>query len=399
MLGLSGMDAAIDKLDGDRFRSRALPSTFATWRERRCLIKVLRKRGRMLQSAPNVAKVHEALNFFLESSGLFGRRRDVRMSLLVSADAKSSPGAVRVLGPGVRLLNRILGSKVRFQHLPVPFELYSDGIDLPVFEEFGAGTAALHLKDQFERNKLLADPEYRRRFRKSFDRRVLGPTLWHRDFHDATIVECPDQSLVGKSFGQIADERGIHPLDAFLDVLVDNGERNVRWTTIVANNRPKFLDKLAKEPSVHMGFSDAGAHLRNMAFYNYPVKLLKRVRDAQLAGRPFMTTEHAVHRLTGEVADWFGVPAGTLRRGDRADFVVIDPAGLNETVEAYHEESVPFYGGLSRMVNRSDDAVIATAVNGAVVFRNGQFRDGYGESVKSGRYLRAGAEQLDRTPV
>lgn len=399
MLGLSGMDAAIDKLDGDRFRSRALPSTFATWRERRRLIKVLRKRGRMLQSAPNVAKVHEALNFFLESSGQFGRRRDVRMSLLVSADAKSSPGAVRVLGPGVRLLNRILGAKVRFQHLPVPFELYSDGIDLPVFEEFGAGTAALHLKDQFERNKLLADPEYRRRFRKSFDRRVLGPTLWHRDFHDATIVECPDRSLIGKSFGQIADERGIHPLDAFLDVLVDNGERNVRWTTIVANNRPKFLDKLAKEPSVHMGFSDAGAHLRNMAFYNYPVKLLKRVRDAHLAGRPFMTTEHAVHRLTGEVADWFGVPAGTLRQGDRADFVVIDPAGLNDTVEAYHEEPVPFYGGLSRMVNRSDDAVIATAVNGAVVFRNGQFRDGYGESVKSGRYLRAGAEQLDRTPV
>lgn len=399
MLGLSGMDAAIDKLDGDRFRSRALPSTFATWRERRRLIKVLRKRGRMLQSAPNVAKVHEALNFFLESSGLFGCRRDVRMSLLVSADAKSSPGAVRVLGPGVRLLNRILGSKVRFQHLPVPFELYSDGIDLPVFEEFGAGTAALHLKDQFERNKLLADPEYRRRFRKSFDRRVLGPTLWHRDFHDARIVECPDKTLIGKSFGQIADERGIHPLDAFLDVLVDNGERNVRWTTIVANDRPKFLDKLAKEPSVHMGFSDAGAHLRNMAFYNYPVKLLKRVRDAQLAGRPFMTTEHAVHRLTAEVADWFGVSAGTLRQGDRADFVVIDPAGLNETVEAYHEESVPFYGGLSRMVNRSDDAVIATAVNGAVVFRNGQFRDGYGESVKSGRYLRAGSEKLDHTPV
>lgn len=399
MLGLSGMDAAIDKLDGDRFRSRALPSTFATWRERRRLIKVLRKRGRMLQSAPNVAKVHEALNFFLESSGLFGRRRDVRMSLLVSADAKSSPGAVRVLGPGVRLLNRILGSKVRFQHLPVPFELYSDGIDLPVFEEFGAGTAALHLKDQFERNKLLADPEYRRRFRKSFDRRVLGPTLWHRDFHDARIVECPDKTLIGKSFGQIADERGIHPLDAFLDVLVDNGERNVRWNTIVANDRPKFLDKLAKEPSVHMGFSDAGAHLRNMAFYNYPVKLLKRVRDAQLAGRPFMTTEHAVHRLTAEVADWFGVSAGTLRQGDRADFVVIDPAGLNETVEAYHEESVPFYGGLSRMVNRSDDAVIATAVNGAVVFRNGQFRDGYGESVKSGRYLRAGSEKLDHTPV
>lgn len=136
-----------------------------------------------------------------------------------------------------------------------------------------------------------------------------------------------------------------------------------------------------------------------MAFYNFPVKLLKRVRDAQLAGRPFMTTEHAVHRLTAEVADWFGVSAGTLRQGDRADFVVLDPAGLNDSVVAYHEESVLFYGGLSRMVNRNDDAVVVTAVNGQVVFRDGQFREGYGESVKSGRYLRAGAEHLDHTPV
>ncbi len=394
MLGLSGMDAAIDKLDGDRFRSRALPSTFATWRERRRLIKVLRKRGRILQSAPNVAKLQEALNFFIESSGWFGRRAGVRMSLLVAADAKSSPGAVYLLGPVTRLANKVLNSKVRFQHLPVPFELYSDGIDLPVFEEFGAGTAALHLKDQLERNKLMADPEYRRRFRKSFDKKVLGPTLWHRDFHDSTIVECPDKSLIGKSFGQIADERGSHPLDAFLDVLVEHGERNTRWTTIVANHRPKQLDKLAVEPAVHMGFSDAGAHLRNMAFYNYALRMLRRVRDADKAGRPFMTTEHAVHRLTGEVADWFGLEAGTLRQGERADFVVIDPAGLNAELEAYHENSVEFYGGLSRMVNRSDSAVVATGVGGHVVFRDGEFVEGYGTTAKSGHYLPARGAKL-----
>ena len=394
MLGMSGMDAAIDKLDGDRFRSRALPSTFATWRERRRLIKVLRKRGRILQSAPNVAKLQEALNFFLESSGWFGRRAGVRMSLLVAADAKSSPGAVYLLGPVTRLANKVLNSKVRFQHLPVPFELYSDGIDLPVFEEFGAGTAALHLRDQLERNKLMADPEYRRRFRKSFDKKVLGPTLWHRDFHDSTIVECPDKSLIGKSFGQIADERGSHPLDAFLDVLVEHGERNTRWTTIVANHRPKQLDKLAVEPSVHMGFSDAGAHLRNMAFYNYALRMLRRVQDADKAGRPFMTTEHAVHRLTGEVADWFGLEAGTLRQGERADFVVIDPAGLDAELEAYHENSVDFYGGLSRMVNRSDAAVVATGVGGQVVFRDGDFVEGYGQTVKSGHYLPARGAKL-----
>jgi N-acyl-D-aspartate/D-glutamate deacylase len=377
LLGMSGMDAAIDKLDGERYRSRALPSTFATWRERRKLIKVLRKRGRVRQSAPDVNNPITALLFFLSSSRMFGRRKGVRMSLLVSADAKSNQAAVGVFGPGTRLLNALLGSSVKFQHLPV-------------FEEFGAGTAALHLRDQLERNKLLAETEYRREFRREFEKIKLGPTLWHRDFHDAIIVECPDKSLIGKSFGQIADERGLHPLDAFLDVLVENGERNVRWTTTVANHRPRQLNKLAVEPTVHMGFSDAGAHLRNMAFYNFSLRLLKRVLDAERAGDPFMTVEHAVHRLTAEVADWFGLDAGTLREGDRADFVVIDPAGLDDSVDGYNEEKVPFYGGLSRMVNRNDAAVVATGVGGAVVFRNGEFCEGYGTTARSGRFLRAG---------
>ncbi|BBX97552.1 hypothetical protein AWC15_22570 [Mycobacterium lacus] len=394
VLGMSGMDAAIDKLDGDRFRSRALPSTFATWRERRRLIEVLRKRGRILQSAPDVDNPASALMFFLSSSRILNRGKGVRMSMLVSADAKSMPLAVYVFGLGTRILNKLLRSSVRFQHLPVPFELYSDGIDLPVFEEFGAGTAALHLREQLQRNELLADTSYRRWFRREFDRIKLGPSLWHRDFHDAVIVECPDKSLIGKSFGAIADARGLHPLDAFLDVLVENGERNVRWTTTVANHRPKQLNKLAAESSIHMGFSDAGAHLRNMAFYNFGLRLLKRARDADRAGTPFLSVQRAVHRLTGELADWFGIDAGTLREGDRADFAVIDPAHLDESVDGYYEEEVPFYGGLRRMVNRNDATVVATGVGGAVVFRGGQFggrfREGYGQTVKSGRYLRAG---------
>jgi N-acyl-D-aspartate/D-glutamate deacylase len=150
-----------------------------------------------------------------------------------------------------------------------------------------------------------------------------------------------------------------------------------------------------------MGFSDAGAHLRNMAFYNYALRLLRRTLDADRAGQPFLSIERAVHRLTAEVADWFGLDAGTLREGERADFVVIDPAGLDASVDGYHEEKVPFYGGLSRMVNRNDKAVVATGVNGAVVYRNGEFREGYGTTVKSGRFLRAGSVEVQpaKTPA
>jgi N-acyl-D-aspartate/D-glutamate deacylase len=41
--------------------------------------------------------------------------------------------------------------------------------------------------------------------------------------------------------------------------------------------------------------------------------------------------------------------------------------------------------------------VVATGVNGAVVFRQGEFREGYGKTVKSGRYLRAGVRHAPRS--
>ena len=392
MLGMSGMDSPIDKLDGDRYRSRALPSTYAWWHERWRLIDVLREHRRLLQSAPNIKNPLTALGFFAASGDRLRGGGTVPVSLLVVADGKSAPGADLVLRGAAAIGNAVFGSKVKFQHLPVPFTLYSDGIDLPVFEEFGAGTAALHLRDEIARNALLADRDYRRRFRREFLLKRRMPGLWHKDFHDATIVECPDTALVGKTFGQIADERGLAPLDVFLDVLVDNGERNVRWTTTVGNHRPAVLDKIARDPNVQMGFSDAGAHLRNMAFYNFGLRFLKRMRDAADAGTPVLSLGAAVHRLTGELGDWFGLDAGHLRHGDRADFVIVDPAGLDDSLAEYHEQPAEFFGGLSRMVNRNDRAVAATGIAGQVVFRAGTFIDGYGRTTATGRYLKAGAD-------
>ncbi|MFD6196725.1 amidohydrolase family protein [Mycobacteriaceae bacterium NPDC060252] len=390
MLGMSGMDTPIDKLDGDRYRSRALPSTYAWWHERWRLINVLRKHDRILQSAPNINNPLAAVLFFVASGNRFAKdRKTVPVSLLVAADGKSLPAAHLAIRYIAALGNRIFKSKVKFQHLPVPFTLYSDGIDLPVFEEFGAGSAALHIREQLERNKLMADKEYRRKFRREFAIKKYKPGLWHKDFHDAVIVECPDAALIGKTFGQIGDERGIAHLDAFLDVLVENGEKNVRWTSTMGNHRPKVLDKMATDPNVHLGFSDAGAHLRNMAFYNFSLRFLKRMNDAQNAGKPVLSLGHAVHRLTGELGTWFGLDAGHLRQGDRADFVIIDPTELDESVDAYNEAPAEFFGGLSRMVNRNDKAVVATAINGKVVFRLGEFIEGYGRTTQSGRYLRA----------
>ena len=48
------------------------------------------------------------------------------------------------------------------------------------------------------------------------------------------------------------------------------------------------------------------------------------------------------------------------------------------------------FGGLRRMVNRNDRAVAATVIGGRVVYRAGEFAEGYGRDWRSGRVLRAG---------
>ena len=392
-LGLSTMTNPWDKLDGDRFRSRQLPSTYARWRENWSFNRILRRRGRVLQSIPNLnTKLNVAL-FLLGSTGL--GRPALKTSLLSAADPKSDTWLWRIFGPLARLVNGPGRGDFRWQHLPVPFEVYSDGIDLVVFEEFGAGRAALHLQDELARNELLSDPEYRRRFRVDYEKK-FAPRVWHRDFHDAEIVACPDAALVGKSIGTVADERGVHVVDAFLDLVVEHG-RSLRWRTTITNVRPEILDRLERQPGIQIGFSDAGAHLRNMAFYNYGLRFLQRVRD-----RDVMPLERAVHLLTGDLADFFGIDAGRLHVGDRADVVVVDPAGLDTSLASYHEHPIAEFGGLRRMVNRNDAAVRATLVAGTVVHRSGEFAEGYGRSRRTGRVLRAGEARgtvHDRLPA
>ena len=393
-VGMSSQQLLFDKLDGEVCRSRTLPSTYATSRELRRLSAILRRRNKILQSGPDIKN---PLSIFSQLAASLGvGRRQLKTSLLSAADVKSLPPVIHLMDALARIVNA-LGGDFRWQHLPVPFEVYADGISLVIFEEFGAGAAALHLQDEIARNELMRDEEYRRQFRKDYDQKY-GPRVWHRDFFDADIVACPDASVVGKSFGQVGlDRGGLHPVDAFLDLVLEHGEQ-LRWRTTISGHRPEILKKLAQSPNIQMGFSDAGAHLRNMAFYNSGLRLLRHVHDAEKQGRPFLSIERAVHRLTGELASWYEIDAGTLRVGDRADIVVINPNKLDESLDAYAEHPVESYGGLSRMVNRNDDTVSCVLVSGQVAFSAGQAAPALGKQ-RFGQFLRAGPASTKLTSV
>lgn len=387
-LGLSIQTLPWDKMGGERvFRSRPLPSTYARWSEYRHLTRVLRERGRVLQGVPNITTKVNVLLFLLESAGLW--RKPLKTTVVSMMDPRANRGIHRVIGVLSRFFNRVLGADFRWQALPELFDLWADGIDLVVFEEFGAGTAALHLQDPDARARLLRDPAYRKKFRRQWTSLWL-PKVFHRDFNQSRILACPEPELVGKSFVEVARERGQHPVDTFLDLAATHGER-LRWYTVMANDRPEALDEILQHPDILVGFSDAGAHLRQMAHYNFPLRMLYRVKQAEQRGTPFLSAERAVYRLTGELAQWLGLDTGTLEPGKRADVVLVDPEGLTDAVEQAHEAPMENFGGLVRMVRRNADAVRGVWVNGRRAVKDGEVLPEVGRERGFGRLLRARA--------
>jgi N-acyl-D-aspartate/D-glutamate deacylase len=387
-LGLSIQTLPWDKMGGDKsYRSRPLPSTFARWSEHRRLLREVRARGRVFQGVPNVSTKWNVVLFMLESLPLWRKR--LKTTVISMMDLRGQRGLHRVIGLMSRVVNRVLGGDFRWQALPEPFDLWADGIDLVVFEEFGAGAAALHLREHAERARLLADPGYRAWFRRQWTSKLL-PKVFHRQLAWAEILACPDRALVGRTFADVAAERGTDQVDVFLDLVAEHGAR-LRWYTVMANDRPRPLAWIMSHPDVLIGFSDAGAHLRQMAHYNFPLRMLYRVREAERAGRPFMRPERAVWRLTGEIAEWLGLDAGTIEAGKRADLVVLDPEALGEAGEQAQEEPIAGLGDYVRLVRRNDQAVDAVLISGRLAVERGLPRPELGRERGFGTVLRARA--------
>lgn len=384
-LGLSIQTLPWDKLDGSRQRSKPLPSYFAPWSEYRRLTRLLRARGRVFQGVPNITTKVNVLLFLWESVGLF--RRALKTTVISLMDIRANRHIWWQVPLLTRLFNRFLGADFRMQALPNLFDVWADGVDLVIFEELGCGTEALHLTDPAARVALLRDPAYRARFRREW-RSLLSPRVYHRNMAYTQVLACPEPGLAGRSFAEIAAERGRDAVDTFLDLVATHGPA-LRWYSVMANDRPGPLQAIVSHPDVLIGFSDAGAHLRQMAHYNFPLRLLKLVRDAEIAGRPFMSLERAVHRLSGEIADWFGLEAGTLREGARADLVLVRPEGLDDAVETAIESPMHGFPGLDRLVRRNPRAVPGVWVNGRRAVANGEVLPAVGREGGFGRVLRA----------
>ncbi len=384
-LGLSTMDNPWDKMDGNRYWSRMTPSFYSTWRERRKLLKTLRQRNAILQGAPNLVTRYNAVQYMIVSSGIF--RKPLKTTMIALVDLIGDRYIYPLTKFGSNLFNRFFRANFRMQSPPAPFTVYYNGVDSVMFEEFPSGEALRDLaKNLKERNELISNKEFREHFKNEIKNK-FAPKVWHKDLSLAVILESPEKSMIGKNFYQIAKEQNIHPVDCFLDLIIEYDQK-IRWTTTIGNDRPEKYRDLYNYKYNIISFSDAGAHLTNMAFYNFPQQMLKHVYTSIQDHNPIMSIEKCIWRLSKEQADWFGLDACYLSEGKIADLNIIDPNYFDNVSDNVEEDTIEEFNNFKRLVNRNKLLMSYVIVGGKIIYENYKFVEGYGKSFKVDRTLK-----------
>ncbi len=208
-----------------------------------------------------------------------------------------------------------------------------------------------------------SDPE--RRAQLTAEAREMGP-LWSI-LVLRQVKSAANQGLVGKTLAEIADIRGTTPLDAMIDLSLEEDLQAHFLAANMGHNDDRRVADLLNHPRVHIGASDGGAHILSFSTYGDTGYLFKRfVRE-----RHDMGLEAAVKKITSDTAGIWGIPErGLLQKGYVADITVFDPDFIDRGAE-YYVQDVP--GDGSRYV-RDSVGVDTVIVGGEVAW---SAADGY----------------------
>ncbi len=209
-----------------------------------------------------------------------------------------------------------------------------------------------------ERTLKLKDPDIREEMKRDADARRLLRTDWSR----VTVLETMHErnyKYDGSTVAEIASAQGKHPVDAFLDLALDEGLETVFSHPV----DPRPLDENILSPYGHVSVSDGGAHTRYLTTSTWPVEFLTYwIRDRQI-----MSLEQGHYKMSA-LPGWFAdfKDRGTLRVGDWADIMVynLDELGFQHDKMIYAHD---FPGGERRIIQKPT-GLRYTLVNGAVTF-------------------------------
>jgi N-acyl-D-aspartate/D-glutamate deacylase len=211
----------------------------------------------------------------------------------------------------------------------------------------------------------------------AFERRADMGAYWIGD-----TVAPENHTYRGRIVAEIAQERGIDPWEALIDIEVADDYKTVLWPLPTADGdldwelRRQFWNR----PDVLLGGSDAGAHLDRMLGAPYPTRFLADT----LRGRMLVSLERAVQLMTSVPANVFGLKGrGVLSEGAFADVVVFDPA----TVGAEAARRVYDLPGQSLRLTAPSTGIHRVLVNGVETIV-----DGENTGALSGTLLRSGRD-------
>jgi N-acyl-D-aspartate/D-glutamate deacylase len=192
-----------------------------------------------------------------------------------------------------------------------------------------------------------------------------------------------------RTVADIAAERGGTEFDTLLDVVLADDLRTVLWPNTDDGDERTWAMRaeIWSDPRAMVGGSDAGAHLDRMCGSNYPTAFLEDC----LRGRKLVPLEAAVHMMTGQPADLFGLRhRGVLVEGNAADIFVFDP----ETVGSEPARLVHDLPGDAPRLIAGSNGVVRVLVNGTETVRDGQ-----PTGAVPGTLLRSGHDTASVVPV
>ena len=368
----------------EKYLGFSVPSQRASKSEYIRLANVVRNKNRVLQITPNaIEKTSFATILRLSQGGFF--KKSLKTTIVAALDLKSNERIYNLLKLLGFLGNTVLRTKMKFQTLSVPFLNYGDGPVTPLFEEFPSMIKAIGMSEE-DRSKLFKDPEFRKVFVNEWNDK--SASVFPKALKEMWIVKSPVASHVGKNFEQVAIEANVEPVVHFMNLLAEHDTR-IRWKCETSNHRESVRMELLSNKHCLPGFNDSGAHNLNMAFHDGGLHLLK-----QAVNHPdILPIEQAIYRITKEAADFFGIDAGDISVGKRADLIIIDPSKLQtdlntEPIEDFH----PHFEGSYRLIKRSGKVVQHVFINGLEAYTNNgvvAFHEDLGKKKIFGQLLRS----------
>lgn len=230
------------------------------------------------------------------------------------------------------------------------------------FSEFAAWRPALNGTYETQR-ALYADPEFRR-VAKEEQKGHIRKIPWERVRVAGAVRPDLAERYNDRTIGQIAQVEGKEPLDAFLDLTLEDDLRTL-YQFESSNLDRDVVRSLLQEPRFMLGISDAGAHIDQVCDLRYPTVLLGDwVREQQA-----LSLEQAIWKLTAHPASVFGIARrGLLKPGYHADITLFDPKTIGSDPPVFVND-LP--AGGNRLIARAR-GIVATFIRGVQVMREGQ---------------------------